>query len=118
MHTLVRVAVGAALLVAASAMALSSGWGAPTAESDVSIKLFQFTPSELQVRAGARITFRNLDQVDHTLHAGSPEHPTDDFSFRILPFDSSTSIVLTSAGRHQFYCDRHTFMRGEITVTR
>lgn len=45
------------------------------------------------------------------------EHPTDDFSFRILPFDSSTSIVLKSAGRHEFYCDRHTFMRGEITVT-
>jgi plastocyanin len=118
MHTHARVAVGAALIVAASAMALRSGWGAPTAESDVSIKLFQFTPSELEVRAGTRITFKNLDHTDHTLHAGSPEHPTDDFSFRILSFDSSTSIVLKSAGRHGFYCDRHTFMRGEITVTK
>ena len=117
MHARVRVAVGAALVVVASAMTLRSGWGAPTVESDVSIKLFQFTPSELAVPAGTRITFRNLDHVDHTLHAGSPEHPTDDFSFRILPFDSSTSIVLKSAGRHPFYCDRHAFMRGEITVT-
>jgi len=117
MQMYVRVAWGLALSLVTGGVVMQAPAGAP-GESAVSIKLFQFQPSELTVRAGTRVTFKNLDQVEHTLHAGSPEHPTDDFTSRALGFDSTTSVVLKTPGRHEFYCDRHTFMRGEITVTK
>jgi plastocyanin len=84
---------------------------------DVAVKLFQFEPEEITVRAGTRIRFRNLDEVEHSVRFGIPEQPTLDLVSASLIHDSATTVVLEKPGRYAFYCARHPFMRGEITVT-
>ena len=84
---------------------------------EVAVKLFQFAPGELTVRAGARITFKNFDEVEHTVRFGIPEQPTLDGLSTSLIHDSSTTVLLETPGHYSFYCERHPFMRGEITVT-
>src|SRR5262245_25292350 len=40
----------------------------------VNVQLFQFQPNELTVRAGARVTWTNRDQIQHTVTSGTPEN--------------------------------------------
>ena len=41
--------------------------GAAAAEAEVTIDNFTFTPAELKVAAGTRVTWRNRDDIPHSI---------------------------------------------------
>jgi len=88
------------------------------APTEVTIKLFQFEPASVTTRAGEHVHFKNVDQVEHVIRSGSAEHPTDDIKTLPILTDSIGVVVLRTPGRYPYYCERHAFMHGEITITK
>lgn len=84
----------------------------------VEIKTFQFAPETLHVRVGAHVRWVNRDEIEHTVTAGSPESRSP-FINRVLNEKGATvEITLDQPGTFNYFCDRHQFMRGTLTVTR
>ena len=79
----------------------------------VAIKLFQFQPARLEVKAGTKVTWINEDEIFHTVTAdkqqsgliGSLDGKGNQFSFTFV-----------RPGSYSYHCDRHEHMRGEIEV--
>ena len=81
--------------------------------STVTIKLFQYQPGRVQVKAGTTVTWVNDDEIFHTVTADSKEKSFD------APLDGkgkSFSFTFSKPGTYSYYCDRHEHMRGEIEV--
>ncbi|MBI2204176.1 MAG: cupredoxin domain-containing protein [Candidatus Rokubacteria bacterium] len=82
----------------------------------VAIQLFQFAPSPVAVEAGARVTWTNRDDIEHTVTAGEPDRRTGRFDLRLPGPGASESVTFTERGVYPYFCDRHRSMRGEIRV--
>jgi plastocyanin len=81
--------------------------------ANVTIKLFQYQPGRLQVRAGTTVTWLNEDDIFHSITADKKDGRFD------APLDGkgkSFSFTFTKPGIYSYYCDRHEHMRGEIEV--
>ena len=81
--------------------------------SQVTIKLFQYQPGRVQVKAGTTVTWVNDDEIYHTVTLDNKERGID------APLDgkgTSFSFTFTQPGTYSYYCDRHEHMRGEIEV--
>lgn len=78
---------------------------------NVDIHSFMFMPESITVEAGSTVTFKNSDDVDHTVTA-------KDGSFDSGPISKGKtySTTFTKPGVYQIYCKPHTFMVGTITV--
>ncbi len=63
------------------------------------------------VKAGATVTAKNNDSVEHTVTA-------DDGSFNITvePGKTATFTAPNDAGDYDFHCNIHTGMKGTLTV--
>ena len=101
-----------ALLLVASAMALTNAHCAAAAETvTAEISHFQFEPRELTVAPGTTVVWINHDQTIHNIvtkdgKLASPGLDTDDrFSF-----------VFDREGDYPFYCGLHPQMVGVIHV--
>jgi plastocyanin len=80
---------------------------------NVTIKLFQYQPGRIQVKAGTTVTWVNEDEIFHTVTAEKKEGSFD------APLDGkgkSFSFTFSRPGTYAYYCDRHEHMRGEIEV--
>jgi plastocyanin len=80
---------------------------------NVTIKLFQYQPERIQVRAGTTVTWVNEDEIFHTVTAEKKDSGFD------APLDGkgkSFSFTFSQPGTYGYYCDRHEHMRGEIEV--
>ena len=81
--------------------------------SNVTIKLFQYQPGRIQIRAGTTVTWVNGDEILHTVSASDKAGGFD------APLDGqgkSFSFTFTEPGTYSYSCDRHEQMRGEIEV--
>ena len=81
--------------------------------SRVMVKLFQYQPGRLQVKAGTTVTWVNDDEIFHTVTVDSKDKSFD------APLDgkgTSFSFMFSKRGIYSYYCDRHEHMRGEIEV--
>ena len=81
--------------------------------TNVTIKLFQYQPGRIQVKAGTTVTWVNEDEIFHTVTAEKKESGFD------APLDGkgkSFSFTFSQPGTYTYYCDRHEHMRGEIEV--
>jgi plastocyanin len=81
--------------------------------SNITIKLFQYQPGRMQVKAGTTVTWVNEDEIFHTVTAEKKEGSFD------APLDGkgkSFSFTFSQPGTYAYYCDRHEHMRGEIEV--
>lgn len=81
--------------------------------STVAIKLFQYQPGRLQVKAGTTVTWVNDDEIFHTVTVDSKDKSFD------APLDGKGKIfsfTFSKPGLYTYYCDRHEHMRGEIEV--
>ena len=81
--------------------------------SKVTIKLFQYQPGRVQVKAGTTVTWVNDDEIFHTVTLDDKDRSID------APLDgkgTSFSFTFTQPGTYSYYCDRHEHMRGEIEV--
>lgn len=71
----------------------------------------QFRPGNLQVPAGASITFLNNDGALHDAKANQGAFETDD-----LNKDDSDIVILSEPGEYRYYCEFHPAMKAKITV--
>jgi plastocyanin len=108
------VRAGAALLLAVGVVgpALSEGG----AGARVAIRVFQFQPGAVEVRAGAPVTWTNQDDITHTVTSGAPGSPDGRFDVRLAGKGASGTTTFSGPGRHPYFCARHPSMRGEVVV--
>jgi plastocyanin len=77
----------------------------------VVIRSFAFTPSEVRIRAGERVTWINCDLEAHTSTSDA-----DVWASPLLgPGDVFTQTFAT-AGEFPYFCEPHPFMVARVTV--
>jgi plastocyanin len=82
----------------------------------VTVRLFQYQPGRIQVKAGTTVTWVNEDEIFHTVTAGEPEKKGSGFDGPLDGKGKSFSFTFSQPGTYSYYCDRHEHMRGEIEV--
>jgi plastocyanin len=93
-----------------------AGKSAPVAEdvpNQITIDNFRFSPREMTVTAGTKVTWVNNDDVPHT--ATSTAKPKS-FDSRTLDTDGKFSHVFTTPGTYDYFCAVHPHMTGRIIV--
>jgi plastocyanin len=107
-----RLSLGAAFLVAALAAATLLASGAARAE-DAMVKIsdFQFAPARLTVKAGTTVTWRNKDDIPHTVTS-----TTRAFKSKALDTDDAFAFAFTEPGSYAYFCSLHPHMTGTIVV--
>ena len=81
--------------------------------ANVTIKLFQYQPGRIQVKAGTTVTWVNEDEIFHTV---TSEKKNSSFDGPLDGKGKSFSFTFSQPGIYTYYCDRHEHMRGEIEV--
>jgi plastocyanin len=98
----IRLAVAAAL---ASQMT-----AARCAETTVTIDNFTFAPAQLTVKVGDTVTWKNHDDIPHTIVSAGK------FRSKALDTDDSYSFTFTASGDYTYFCSLHPHMTGTIKV--
>ena len=91
-----------------------SGGGAGAA---VQIKVFAFQPSPLQVKVGTTVTWRNGDDIGHTVTSGTHDSVGGPLNSAVLNLNDSYSFTFDQAGSYAYFCQRHPSMKGVVEVT-
>ena len=84
--------------------------------ANITIKLFQYQPGRIQVKAGTTVTWLNEDEIFHTVTAVAREGKSGGFDAPLDGKGKSFSFTFSQPGVYTYYCDRHEHMRGEIEV--
>src|SRR5882724_2130384 len=81
------------------------------AKADISIKDRAFHPATLRIKKGESVTWKNSDDIDHTVDA-------EDGSFSSGTIKSGKSFTHTfkKAGKYAYSCHLHPRMKGMIVV--
>jgi plastocyanin len=100
------------LLFVALLAASSGGASASPNDAIVSISNFTFKPSDLHVKVGSKVTFKNDDDIPHRVAA------TDgSFYSKALDTDDKASFTFSKVGTFPYFCTLHPHMQGRIIVT-
>jgi len=80
-------------------------------KEDVSIKARAYTPDTLRIKKGQSVTWKNNDNIDHTVDA-------EDGSFSSGTIKSGKTFTHTfkKAGKYAYSCHLHPRMKGTIVV--
>ena len=81
--------------------------------SNIRVRLFQYQPGRIQVKAGTMVTWVNEDEILHTVTSNKKD---GGFDASLDGKGKSFSFVFAQPGTYSYYCDRHEHMRGEIEV--
>jgi plastocyanin len=103
-------------LVVVAALQQSDTSAPPTAR--VAIQTFQFAPDTLRAVQGTKVVWTNQDDIAHTVTAGTPSQRDSAFDAVLKATGSTAERTFDRAGTFTYFCDRHQFMRGSITITR
>ena len=95
--------------------AVHAGHRAPAA---LRITLFTFAPKGVTVAAGDSLVVTNADDVEHTVTFGTPDRKDARLTGAVLGEGGSAAIVAATPGVYPFFCERHPFMTGTLTVTK
>jgi plastocyanin len=88
--------------------------GEPAAnEVRIAIENFVFSPAEVTVAAGTKVTWINKDEAPHT--ATSTDEP-ERFNSGGLDTDDTFSFVFNEKGSFPYFCALHPHMKAQITV--
>ena len=87
------------------------------APAALQIKLFTFAPKSVTVAAGDTLVVTNADDTEHTVTFGTPERKDARLTGVVLAKGGSAAVTPTTPGVYAFYCERHPFMTGTLTVT-
>ena len=74
---------------------------------------FTFSPAEVTVTPGTKVTWVNHDDVPHT--ATSTAKPRA-FNSGTLDTEGMFSHVFTQPGTYEYFCAVHPHMKGRVTV--
>jgi plastocyanin len=75
----------------------------------VEMRQLKFTPAQIEIAAGAIVTFVNLDLVPHTATGAS-------FDTGTLTKDQRKEIPFPTAGEFSYVCKFHRHMTGKVVV--
>ena len=98
----------AAAMIAASLLLARPG---AAAEAEVKIDNFTFSPPSLTVKAGTTVTWRNEDDIPHTVTS-----PKRVFKSKALDTDDSFAFTFTAPGVYEYFCSLHPRMTGTVVV--
>jgi plastocyanin len=85
--------------------------GAARAEdSIVTVDNFTFQPAQLTVKVGTTVTWKNHDDIPHTIVSAGK------FRSKTMDTDDSFSFTFTTAGDYKYFCSLHPHMTGMIKV--
>ena len=108
------ISVFSAILISCSKSASTGGTnnGNPaTLPNTVSIANMAFNPATITVKAGTTVTWKNNDNMSHTVTADD-----DSYDSGNLPMGSSFSKTFSIAGTYPFHCTIHPSMTGSVVV--
>jgi plastocyanin len=88
-----------------------------TETTAATIKLFQFQPKTLEVKAGATVAWTNGDDIEHSVTAGAPGKEADDFNSGFFGKGESFSFTFSEPGTYSYFCKRHPSMKGQVKVS-
>lgn len=77
----------------------------------ITIKNFEFTPRDLTIAPGSKITWVNKDEEPHKL-----SEVNSTFASQPLDTDGSFTYEFKAAGRFEYFCTLHPRMTGHIVV--
>ena len=80
------------------------------AETMVTIDNFTFEPAQLTVKVGTTVTWKNRDDIPHTVVSAGK------FRSKAMDTDDSYSFTFTAAGDYPYFCSLHPHMTGTIKV--
>jgi plastocyanin len=106
-----RLSAGAALLAGALAAAILVPGAVRAEDATAKIENFTFAPARLTVKAGTTVTWRNEDDIPHTVTSA-----TRLFKSKALDTDDSFSFTFTEPGSYEYFCSLHPRMTGTIVV--
>ncbi|MDB5655733.1 MAG: blue (type 1) copper domain [Tardiphaga sp.] len=98
------------LRLAIAALLASSITQARCEDAVVSIDNFTFSPAQLTVKVGTTVTWKNQDDIPHTVVSAGK------FKSKALDTDDSYSFTFTTAGDYGYFCSLHPHMTGVIKV--
>ena len=79
-------------------------------DATVTIDNFTFSPPELTVKVGTTVTWKNQDDIPHTIVSAGK------FRSKALDTDDSYSFTFTAVGDYKYFCSLHPHMTGAIRV--
>jgi plastocyanin len=82
--------------------------------NEIAIDNFAFTPAELIVKPGTRVTWINGDDVPHLIASVDNRFKPSP----VLDTDQQFSVTVADSGTYQYFCSLHPKMTGKITVRR
>lgn len=97
-------------LAVAAAIALHLGGARADETTNVMIDNFTFEPALLTVKVGTTITWKNRDDIPHTVVSAGK------FRSKTLDTDDSYSFTFVAAGDYKYFCSLHPHMTGTIKV--
>ena len=116
------VAIAAAALFAVTLVAAcgssshARAAGSPAVSgSTIVIKNFAFSPPDLTVAPGTKVTVRNEDSAAHTLTAAAPHDRVFDTG-DLAGGATTTFTAPATPGTYSYICLMHQFMHGTLTV--
>jgi amicyanin len=80
-------------------------------EMTVKIDNFTFNPPSLAVTAGTTVTWKNEDDIPHTVASAAKA-----FKSKALDTDDSYSFTFTTPGVYEYFCSIHPHMTAKIVV--
>jgi len=96
--------------IAVAAFMASHMGSARCAESMVTIDNFTFAPAKLTVKVGDTVTWKNHDDIPHTVVSAGK------FRSKTMDTDDSYSFTFTATGDYTYFCSLHPHMTGTIKV--
>jgi plastocyanin len=78
---------------------------------EVKIDNFSFTPQEITVATGTKVTWVNRDDIPHTVVSTN-----DAFKSKALDTDDQYSFTFDKAGTYDYFCSIHPKMTAKVIV--
>jgi plastocyanin len=103
-------------VVMAQWMALTWWGGLAAGAGEVEVRVFQFTPKGADVTVGSVVTWRNQDEIEHTVTSGVPGGGDGKFEAALAGKGATATVRFTEPGVYPYFCSRHQAMRGEVRV--
>ena len=80
-------------------------------DTTVTIDNFTFQPAQLTVKVGTTVTWKNHDDIPHTVVANDKS-----FKSRVLDTGEKFSFTPTKPGAYPYFCSVHPKMTGTLVV--
>lgn len=107
----VALAFAFASLLFVSPQARAQNAAGDAKEVTVTIDNFAFTPDNLTIKPGTRITFVNHDDIPHTVVAVDKT-----FRSKVLDTNDQYQFTFDKPGDIIYFCSLHPHMKGKITI--